>query len=386
MNTPLILLVITLFIIVWGYGGYVLPLLVITIFKKKLKHAEQPLPFVSFIIPAYNEAHYLKEKIENVLANNYPSNKLEIIVQADGTTDDSEKVVQEYPNVLYLNNHQRGGKSAALNEAFKKAKGDILIFSDSNALLNSEAIIELVKAFNNPKVAVASGEKVVLTKHNNDNTGSSEGFYWKYESFLKHCDARAYSLLSAPGELLAIKKEAYKPIPSHMLLDDFYLCMSALLENGIVAYVPTAKASEYGSLNFKEEAKRKIRIAAGGWQSMVVFKKAWNFFKNPALTYLFISHRVLRWTIIPVLLLLLFPLLYASQHQHIIFELGFWAYISIWFLALIGWILNSKNKSCPFVFNIPFYVLFMNYCALAGGVRYMRGISSGTWEKVKRME
>lgn len=375
-------LLFSISIILFGYGAYVL------ILTKKLKtNIPDPdfWPEVSFIIPAYNEEDFLAEKIKNTLACDYPADRLEIIVAADGSTDNSKELVESL-GIRYENNGARLGKGMAMNRAKTYAKNEILIFSDANAMLNTVAIKEIVKPLLNPEYGMSSGEKKVISKSDAENASAGEGVYWKYESYLKQRDSDFYTLVAAVGELFGIKKANYRDIPANFLLDDFFQTASVLEQGYKIKYTPKALATEYGSLNFVEEIKRKVRIAAGGYQSMLHFKGLFNPLKNWKITYLFVAHRVLRWTIIPVLYFALpIYLVYrAAETTHWFYLLASSVYLVYLMAAAIGLYLNKSGKKAPFIFNIPFYITLMNYCALAGGVKYFTGIKSGAWEKVKR--
>ncbi|MGB0165208.1 MAG: glycosyltransferase, partial [Luteibaculum sp.] len=268
---------ISLAIIAFGYGLYslVLP----NRAQQLPKPSDEEWPGVSFVIPAYNEEQFLAKKIENTLRSIYPKEKLEIIIAADGSTDNSQKVCADFP-VRFENNGERAGKSAAMNRAAAYAKHEILIFSDANALLNPEAIREIVRPLLLPQYAMSSGEKKVIKKEEGENASEGEGLYWKYESFLKQKDSNFYTLLGAVGELFGMKKSHFVEIPKNFLVDDFYEAACILQQGYQIRYVPEAVATEYGSLNFKEEIKRKIRISAGGYQSIFHFKSLFNPLKN----------------------------------------------------------------------------------------------------------
>ena len=371
----------------WGYGGYA-P--VFSFFKRKRTKAVLPkeLPFVSFIIPAYNEADYLAEKLKNTLSLEYPQSLIEIIIAADGTDDDSENVVNAFDDVIYINSGERLGKSAAMNNAAKRAKGEILIYTDANAILSENAISEAVRLLNQPLVGMLSGEKTVLKANEGDDASAGEGFYWKYESYLKITDDSFETLLGAVGEFFAIKKELYTDIPHTILLDDFYLSMQVLKQGYRIAYAHHIIASENGSANFIEEAKRKIRISAGGWQSIFLFGFMLNPFNNFRRFAVYFSHRLLRWMLLPwvtVILPFIFRYIIVHNSYGSIGMLISMAGLLVYIFAFIGLLWqNEKGRKVPFIFNILFYVLFMNVCAVLGFFRYAKGIKTGAWTKVKR--
>lgn len=362
------------------------------LFKKKGQPSVASLeqwPSVSFVIPAFNEAEYLVEKIKNTLSLDYPSDKLQVIIAADGSDDHSQSVTETY-DVLYLNNGARDGKASAMNRCVEHCKGDVVVFSDANVMVNSEGLKSLVAAlYSADDVALVSGEKKVVKAHEAHNAGAGEGVYWKYETSLKKIDSNYYSLIGSVGELFALRKERYVPIPSHFLLDDFFISVELLRQGYKVKYVSSALASEYGSSDYSEEAKRKVRIASGAWQCMTHFKTLLNPFKTFRASYLYVSHRVLRQSIIPFSLIVFMPVLLVLMQVNSpnwFVTINLTGFVILFVLGSIGWYFNAKSseKKAPFIVNIPFYVLFMNVCAIAGAIRYFKGIKSGAWEKSKR--
>jgi cellulose synthase/poly-beta-1,6-N-acetylglucosamine synthase-like glycosyltransferase len=380
---------ILLFILLWGYGLYALPLM---FFRRKGFQKFQSLehwPVVSFVIPAFNEADYLVEKIKNTLALDYPAEKLQIIVAADGSDDNSAEVASGY-KVLFLNNGRRDGKASAMNRCIEHCTGDVVVFSDANVMVNTEGLKALASTlYSHSDVALVSGEKKVIKAHEAHNAGAGEGVYWKYETALKKIDSNYFSLIGSVGELFAIRKERYVSIPPHFLLDDFFVSVELLKQGYKVKYVSEALATEYGSSNYNEEAKRKVRIAAGAWQCMKEFRALLNPFNKFKASYLYVSHRVLRQSIIPFSLIIFMPILLLLMHYfcpNYFVTFNLIGFATLFFLGLIGWYFNAKlnHKKAPFIVNVPFYILFMNVCAIAGAFRYFKGIKSGAWEKSKR--
>jgi cellulose synthase/poly-beta-1,6-N-acetylglucosamine synthase-like glycosyltransferase len=380
---------ILLFILLWGYGLYALPL----VFSKKSNaqalSSLEHWPMVSFVIPAFNEADYLAEKIRNTLSLDYPADKLQIVVAADGSDDESESVSKQF-NVVYLNNGCRDGKANAMNRCIEHCTGEVIVFSDANVVVNTEGLKALVTTLcSQDNVALVSGEKKVVKAHEAHNAGAGEGVYWKYETALKKIDSEYFSLIGSVGELFAVKKERYVSIPSHFLLDDFYISVELLRQGYTVKYVSSALASEYGSSDYKEEAKRKIRIAAGAWQCMKHFSTLLNPFVAFKASYLYVSHRVLRQSIIPFSLIVFMPVLLVLMQVYSpnwFITINLTGFVFLFALGAIGWYFNAKagDKKAPFVVNVTFYILFMNVCAIAGAFRYFKGIKSGAWEKSKR--
>ena len=189
--------------------------------------------------------------------------------------------------------------------------------------------------------------------------------------------------MGAAGELFAVRKNLFQEVESDTVLDDFMISMRLIMDNYKIVYEPNARAYEKGSLNTKEELKRKIRIAAGGIQSIYRLGPLFNPFKYGIRTWQFISHRVLRWTITPFLLIIVFFLNLSLYKQGYIYQLLMIGQFIFYGAAIMGAILESKKIKLK-VLYIPFYFCMMNYAVLAGIFRYYKGTQSVVWEKAAR--
>ncbi len=372
----------------FGYGIFLYFLVSIKrIFVKPFQFKEnQVLPSVSLLIAAFNEADIIEEKIKNCIALDYPKDKIQIIFITDGSSDDTASIISQTKEVELLHQDIRAGKMAAIKRAIPFIKGDITVFTDANTFLNKTAIKELVKHYQNPIVGAVAGEKRIMVDESADASAAGEGFYWKYESALKKWDYELYSNVGAAGELFSIRTALYQPVESDTIIDDHMIAMR-IAENGfIIAYEPGAYAMETASADTKEELKRKIRIAAGGIQSILRLKKSANPFNYPILTFQYISHRVLRWAITPwlMILVLILNIIISIENPDLwIFQLILLGQALFYFASLAGYLLESKKIKIKILF-IPFYFSMMNYAAMAGTFRYFKGKQSAAWEKSKR--
>ncbi|MEQ7799511.1 glycosyltransferase family 2 protein [Pedobacter sp. ASV1-7] len=381
---------ICLFLVIYTFVGYGLVLFILVSLKKVLIRPSKyennaDLPTVTILIAAYNEEDLIVDKINNTLDLNYPQDKLEVIFITDGSTDHTADRIKRYNQVTLLHQDGRSGKMAAIKRAIPFVNGNITVFTDANTFLNKDAILELVKHYQNPKVGAVAGEKRILVEESADASSAGEGFYWKYESKLKKWDYELYSNVGAAGELFSIRTGLYPSVESDTIIDDHMIAMR-IAENGyVIAYEPGAYAMETASANTKEELKRKIRIAAGGIQSIFRLRKAANPFYYPVLTFQYISHRVLRWTITPFLLILVFilNLLILQKNGSTLYITLFIGQVLFYLLSLIGMFFESRNIRIK-AFFIPYYFCVMNYAVIAGIFRYFNNNQSAAWEKSKR--
>lgn len=341
------------------------------------------LPALTLIVAAYNEKEFIEAKIQNTLSLDYPADKLAIIFITDGSDDGTDWIVKKYPQIKCMHLAERRGKSAALNRAMETVTTPVAVFSDANTILNKEALLKLAAKYADENIGGVSGEKKVMLINRENKQGMGEGLYWQYESFIKKLESQFYSIVGSAGELFSIRTELFKPIPSHILLDDFYTALSINQQGYKIAYEPEAVATESPSASLEEEQKRKVRIAAGAFQVSFVFTGLLNFFKHPVFAFQYLSHKILRWYFAPLcIILLLISNYFLSTYN----ETYYWlwnAQLTFYLVAFAGWLLQKIKLVIPVVY-FPYYFLFMNYCTVLGWFRYLSGRQNVLWEKSKR--
>jgi cellulose synthase/poly-beta-1,6-N-acetylglucosamine synthase-like glycosyltransferase len=303
----------------------------------------------------------------------------------DGSSDGSNDLLRQYPEVTLVYSPERRGKAAAMQHGLKENKAGIVVFTDANTMLNANAIREIVRQFMKPDVSCVSGEKRVAARIDGQVAAEGEGLYWKYESTLKRWDSELYSAMGAAGELFAVRMSDYREAPSNALLDDFMMSMLIVKDGHRIAYTSEAYAMEYGSADMHEESKRKRRIAAGGLQSIWWLRQLMNPLRYPVVSFLFVSHRVLRWSITPFAMLALIPLnlalivLGGGTVYTVIGVLQLLFYTA----TLVGWWQARSGRKSK-LFYVPYYFMFMNVNVFRG-IGYLRTHRfSGTWEKARR--
>jgi len=381
---------ISLFLIFYTFFGYGLLLFVLVKLKrifspgKRKQYSFDDLPSCTLIVAAFNEQEFMEAKIANTLALRYPASKLEFIFVTDGSSDQTPEIVSRFPQIKLLHQPERKGKIAAVHRAIQQVTSDLIVFTDANTFLNKDALVHLCRHYADDKVGAIAGEKRVMVDEAADAT-AGEGFYWKYESKLKEWDSELYSVVGAAGELFSIRRNLYERVSANSVLDDFMISMRIAEKGYVIVYEPEAYAMESSSANIAEELKRKIRIAAGGMQSVIWLKSLLLPFKFPVLSFQYISHRVLRWTITPFLmiLVLILNLLLIRQEPGFIYKLLLAAQILFYLSAYLGKVLELRKLRVKVLF-VPYYFCVMNYAVLAGQIRYFFGGQSVIWEKAIR--
>jgi cellulose synthase/poly-beta-1,6-N-acetylglucosamine synthase-like glycosyltransferase len=378
---------ILLGIVFYTYLGYGLLMNAIISLRKtnNVYELHDYTPNVVHIIAAFNEEDFIEEKIVNAIAVDYPSEKYKIIIVADGSTDKTVSLIEQFPEIELLFQPERRGKMDAINRAVASvSKDSILVFSDANTMLNNQSIRLMVNHYRDLKVGGVSGEKRVHAP--TLGSGFAEGLYWKYESIVKQLESDFYTVVGAAGELFSVRKNLFTFNDSSNVLDDLCISLNVCKMGYVVKYEPKAYAIETPSFSIADEQKRKTRISAGAFQSIFYFKELLNVFKYGKLSFQYISHRLFRWTVCPIALPLLFVLniVFVVNKQGLCYDLLLIGQFVFYGLAALGNILiERKAKHFSFLF-VPFYFVFMHLSVWKGFFKFLQGEQNHIWEKARR--
>ena len=298
-------------------------------------------PSVTLLISAYNESSIIKKKIENSLALKYPSKKLDIVVVSDGSTDDTEKIVNEFDNknVSLHKISKRVGKTEAQNRGVKISSAEIIVFSDANAMYEPDAVLHLIKHFSDNSVGCVSGQLSYAERSSAKSTADFEKDYWHIEQWMKLAESKLSVLTGANGSIYAVRRELYVKLDAD-IISDFIEPLLVVLNGKRFIYEPLAISLELSSKNLLNEFKRKRRIVKrsiyGLWQHKRILNPARTGFLSIAL----ISHKVLRW-LTPIFVIIITGtsgLLMESFFYSIIFL----SIVSLFSLGILGLLLPNK--------------------------------------------
>jgi biofilm PGA synthesis N-glycosyltransferase PgaC len=367
-------------VILYVYAGYPLILSALALRTKPTARDENSCPSVSLIIAAYNEEKVLREKLENCLALDYPTDRLEIVVASDGSTDGTNAIVESYAErgIILHKVIPRGGKTRALNMVIPKTRGEILVLSDANTMYRPDAIRKLVRHFADPVVGAVSGDVRLVDAA--DSHAHSEGLYYRYERWLQRLESRIGSIIGADGAMYAVARDCFRAPPDGIIVDDFVISMTVARLGFRVLYDPEAIATEQGTLTAREEFFRKVRIIAGGIQALR-FRVGIPSLRQPILMLGYLSHKLLRW-LVPCLLLLTF-LSSAALARESFYSLAFAAQILFYGTAVVyGFDLFGCRKLR--LSGIPYYFSLVNVAALLGVWKGLMGTQRVIWQRTTR--
>lgn len=387
-----ILFWISLGILTYVYVIYPLLLTLLSKLARKLwQKSPGFIPPVSFIIPAYNEETVIEDKLKNTVLLDYPSD-IEIIVADDGSDDSTANIVSKfdlskYPNrkIILKTSSKRQGKMAMLNTALPSTSHDFIVFTDANSFFKPDAIRKLIRNLNDPDVGCVGGIKSIVKgaiSVSTNEVDSIEGYYWKFENFLKRKESEFGSTF-VDGSIYAIKKSVYPFPPSgSIIMDDFAVSLGIISKNYRVVFEPDAIAYETASAGSFEEFKRKVRILRGAITAIRAYpikKVAFQIF----------SHKILRW-IGGIFMITLFitNLFITESFYRVVLYMQFLFYG----LTFIGLILELYRHSgtgkafkngIPSIFYMPYYFCLTNWAQVIGFLRY-GGNKNPAWDKLNR--
>ena len=344
------------------------------------KSLPSPLPFVSFIVPAYNEESVIEEKIRNTLGLAYPQDRIEIIVASDGSADRTVDLIRRFTEsrLRVLDFRERRGKLPALTEAVSLARGEIVAFSDASAILKPDALLKVVENFSDPTVGCVSGRYLIEKDRTAllDGRSSGERGYFEFEVFQRCQESLFHSTLGAHGAFYALRRSLFPSLPPGVINDDFVIPMLILAKGYRTVYESQAVAAEWHQTTVKGEFRRRIRISHGNFQQIWILRSLLGL-GNPKASFVFWSHKVIR-AFQPFYLAVIFlvPLFLGGKGFMAFFDLQALFYL----LGTVALFLPRPRK----ILAIPLYFVMGNLAILAGFVRQLRQgktVPRLLWEK-----
>jgi cellulose synthase/poly-beta-1,6-N-acetylglucosamine synthase-like glycosyltransferase len=345
------------------------------------------LPSVTVLVAAYNEERVIGERIENLLNQEYPRDRLSILVVADGSDDATAEIARSFggDRVRVLADGPRKGKSAALSRALPLVESEITVFSDANNSYEPEGIRRLVGRFSDAGVGAVTGAKKV--RPSRDRVGQGESLYWRYESLIKSAESSFGSCVAVVGEMLAVRTALVGSIPENTINDDFYIAMQVLRAGSNVAYEPAAVSWEPPSASISDDRARRQRIVAGRIQALLTARQTlpWS---RPAIAWQVISHKLAR-PFIPLFAAIGFVSSVMALREAVRDRRG----LILPSASLIGqvWLYGAarlgRRSDDPGRFaKLAAYLVDSNSASVAGVVGYLRGRQGVIWEKAARTE
>ena len=348
--------------------------------------ADSELPSVTIIVSARNEAGVIEDKINNGLGLDYPKNLLKILVVSDSSTDETDSLVREislaHSQVMLLAIAERRGKTAGLNKAMDQVDTDLVVFTDANAMFESDALRELVSPFKDGVVGYVVGAQK-YTASEGQTAGDNEGLYWRFELALKEAESNYYSVVGGDGAIYAIRRELFTPLADEDI-NDFVNPLQIILKGYRGIFRPQAVAYEDPANSFDKEFNRKRRIVCRSWGALLRYGANRRLLALPKFAFMVVSHKVLRWFsmcwILSAVTLNLLVLLVQPSALYMLTALLIFSSI---FLAIVGRMQSSQRSDISSIFAVPYYFYMANIAASLGVLDYAKGNRYVVWDHVR---
>jgi cellulose synthase/poly-beta-1,6-N-acetylglucosamine synthase-like glycosyltransferase len=340
--------------------------------RRPLREADL-LP-VTLIVPAYNEEAHLKDKLANVQELDYPRERLQVVFVSDASTDRTNEILEAvhdpaFERILLA---RRSGKAVALNRAVEVARHGILVFSDASTLFRPDAIRQLVRHFDDPRVGVVCG---ALGFRGGDEFKRTEGVYWRYETSLRLMEARLGATLTASGAIYALRRQCFRPLAPDDVIDDFVLPMRARKQGFRVVFDPEAEAVDFAGESVQDEFTRRVRIAVGSFRALREFSRVP---LTPVACLAFFSHKFLRW-VLPFLLIGLLASNLALL-DGAIYRVALGAQCAFYLWAGVGFLLRGRTRGVPLA-PLCYFLVAINVAFLVGFLRFLGGRKETAWQR-----
>jgi cellulose synthase/poly-beta-1,6-N-acetylglucosamine synthase-like glycosyltransferase len=364
-------------VVVYVYAGYPLLLVVLSgLGARRPVRKGEIEPGVTLIVSAFNEAAVIAEKIRNSLALDYPREKIEIVVISDASDDGTDEIVGQFAaqGVRLLRMNDRGGKTLGLNAGVRAAKGEIVVFSDANAMYLPDAIRKMARNFADPAVGAVVGESTYADAEG--GAQQSESLYWKYETGIKRLETQIGSTVGGDGAIYAIRRSLYRDMRADAL-SDFVNPMQIVQAGYRCIYEPEAQSIEEAAEGFEKEFRRKVRIVNRAWRATWTLPALLNPLRFGWFSLELISHKLLRW-LMPVFLVAVLVVNVLLIERAPLYSWLMLLQLLFYALALAGYLTRGRPTQ-PRLLYVPYYFCLVNIASARGIIEAYRGRTYTTW-------
>lgn len=365
--------------VLYAYFGYPLLLYALSLFRHRDVRRAAVLPSVSMIITAHNEAARIREKLENTVALDYPSDRLQILVASDCSTDATERIVGEYAErgVELVRQPERRGKEAAQQRAVGASRGEILVFSDAGTLLDPDAVRQIVSSFADPSVGcVSSVDRLVDA----DGRVTGENAYVRYEMFLRSIESRVNSLVGLSGSFFAARRDVCHPWRPD-LQSDFNTLLNSVRQ-GLRGVSDSQSIGYYRNIaSESHEFNRKVRTVVRGIAVFMNSLPLLNPLRHGLFAWQLLSHKLCRW-LVPFFLATAFAANALLAVSHTFFGVAFAGQVLAYGAALL-YVLRGAVPHRWFL-KIPYYFIMTNAAILVAWYRFAKGERFVVWQPSAR--
>lgn len=380
------ILIFSVFLISYNYIVYPMILILLDkIISKPIKKNKNYQPNITFIIAAHNEEELISGAIQSILNSDYPQDKIKIIIGSDGSSDQTNFILDEYETKLNgqlkYYTFSRSGKNKVLNDLIPRVETDIIFFMDADCRVTNSTISEMTANFYSDEVGSVISSQSVESENDDDNAGKlGDTAYHRYEQIIRELESNIHSNVNSLGYLYAVRISLLKPIPDDLVCDDLHNVYSIIENKKRVIFEKEAKAREVRKKSFNNELHRRVRAVAGGIATMIEYKNLANLNKYGIVSFFLISHKVFRW-LSPFFIILLFLLTFIFWNSSLLWLFILSGQIFFYLMAFVGWLADRLNFNFKLA-KIFLFFISMNYSSLLGSFRYFRKSQNAIWDRI----
>ncbi|MCX6199581.1 MAG: glycosyltransferase [Bacteroidetes bacterium] len=375
------------------FHSYVVFPLLLNVFSKGKKpnsvifsSTDSDLPNVFLLMAVYNEEKVIKQKLESVFSTSYPLHKLHVYIGSDNSTDKTNSIVQQFTSVKFFNYEGRNGKPNVLNklmlevESITNKSTDVLLFTDANVFFDVNTIYEMVKHFKNESISLV-GANILNKGLRKDGISFQETSYIQRENSIKYLEGLNWgTMMGAFGGGYALRADCWKPIPEKFIVDDFYLSMNVIAKNKCAILELNSVCYEDVSNEIENEFNRKTRMQAGNFQNLSVYWK--QLFRFNAVSFCFLSHKVIRWCG-PFFLLLAFVSNFFLTQLNVFYQCTFLLQCFLFLSPIIDSVFKKINLHLSLL-RFASYFIIMNLALAKGFFVFVKGVETNAWNRTER--
>jgi cellulose synthase/poly-beta-1,6-N-acetylglucosamine synthase-like glycosyltransferase len=371
---------LALLLLFYVYAGYPLLLMLAGLFARRKRPEPDYFPQLTVMIAAYNEEDAIEKKIRQTLALDYPADKLEVLVLSDSSTDRTDQIVRSFPDsrVRLVRMEERRGKTFAQNQGVKHASGEVLVFSDATAIYHAQALRFLACNYRDPQVGAASGRYKYFDPGDESPTGLGSSAFWNYENLIKAMQSRIMTITGCCGCIYSVRKEAYTDLPEDVI-SDLVQPLHVIQKGYRVRFEDRALAYEETTKSTAEEFRMRVRVVTRAMRGLLSVSPLLQPWKFGWVSFQLWSHKILRW-MVPLMLLLLLAVNLALVNVPF-YRWALAGQLFFYAAAILTVLLPLHRLWKPL--GLPLYFCTLNAAALVGMIELCRGRKYVTWQTVR---
>lgn len=367
-------------LVAYIYVGYPICVFLLSTVYRHRSHRSPLEPTVTVVISAYNEESEIETTVMNKLNQDYPSDRLRVLVVSDGSADRTDEIVKTLTKdhthrVMLLRQEPRQGKTQALNMAVQHLSSDIVVFADANSIYAPDAIRALVRNFSDPSVGYVTGQ---MLYGNPGMTGIAEGSgsYMSYENTLRMWESKIGSIVGVDGGIDAIRRQCYVQMKADQL-PDFVLPLSVVEQGRRVIYEPNAVLYEPALSDAVNEFRMRVRVSLRAMWALYDKRSLLNPLRYPLYAWQLVSHKVFRYgAFLPLMGLLMFNMMIVGRHSLYVWFLGL--QVIAYTVAIVGHFLRNTSWGVAKML-IPYYFVILNMACALSFWKFLRGQKIVLW-------